>query len=475
MTGLHMYNFGLILAGPLRVDRETPALAKYARELTFVAVCDEPKKRSPRVKALGSLTSRLHSLFHPSQKRKVREFRHQVEKAKTLITSLDQLTSLTIVWFSDPGPYSPFYQSHIVDNLTRTLAAGWSTFGSTISSLSLDITFDVFPILFPQGLDAFRLPQLEVLKLSIQEHQRANDLSIIHSLVAPFIRRHADTLKRLGILSWFSTNHKAFYTSIGHLPHLRELQLKENINDRNAHAQSLREFLLLHTSTLEVLDWTLMTETGWPTAELPEDNYTQAPFDVHLPKLKVLRLYFLGVWMNLLKDFRDLVRYIGQHTQTLTSLSLVGRVLSISEFHTLINSIGTPQLQTLKLSLSYLTSLVFTALSTRLPNLETLSLEYERLYADITRLPPWNPPFMISEDAFVLLRIRDQFIGEVQGLPLEEWRLKTLSLSWQIFYSGSWVGPMDFVNKAILKCIPSVQYINGKYREDFLGPESEAE
>lgn len=308
---MHIKRFGLsCVVGLLSLARKTPSLANHVRELSFVAVCDETKEYSPRVKALGKFASGLHTLLHPFQRLKIRGFHRQVKRAKTIVASLDQLTNLEIVWHSRADPYTPFYQAQIIDSLTSILATGWPSFSSTIHTLSLSVTLDVFPTLFPQELSTFQLPRLEVLLLDIQEYRRMEGSSFIHSLVAPFIRRHAGTLRSLGISSWFSTDHIAFYTSIGHLPLLRVLELGENVHDRNAHAHALRQFLLLHVDTLEALKWTLLTSSYWPPEVLPQGVYTQAPFDVHLPKLRELRLYFVGMWMYMLDGFQDLVEYI---------------------------------------------------------------------------------------------------------------------------------------------------------------------
>lgn len=82
--------------------------------------------------------------------------------------------------------------------------------------------------------------------------------------------------------------------------------------------------------------------------------------------------------------------------------------------------------------------------------------------------------FAAFDDVSELLRIRDQFIREVQELSsrgyFKDWRLRELHLEYRAYYTGVWVGPRDFVNKAVLRCMPRVQYINGMHREDFLGP-----
>jgi hypothetical protein len=240
--------------------------------------------------------------------------------------------------------------------------ATWPPFGSArITSFFIRMPFDHLEIFFSK---CSVLGTLDHFSVDVAETCASNSHEI--SFLAPFVNRHASTLRRLDIIG--DVNWSKFFGDLTVLPVLQHFTLRTFLEQRcllmlthilHDHAGTIQHFELDDTRW-----WDSGTVIEWMTENLHDDTLLAnlTTLSIEVPR---------GMPMDVM------AAYIGRSAATLTSLRLYGCALSHAKTEQLLNpftAIPERRLSTLLLAVKTLTPNLVALLAETFPGLQSLSL-----------------------------------------------------------------------------------------------------
>jgi hypothetical protein len=211
-----------------------------------------------------------------------------------------------------------------VEYVLRIVAANaWTSFGSSLMSLTVKLSYEgYFSVLTPTLVFA----RLERLSVTLSEVNRTSDhTKLMCDLLIPFINNHHSTLRclRLALIS-YHLNISPCLLGVHRLPHLQQLQFRHIFRDTgHINTSGLRHILEIHSDVLRDLE----LHFELPYSSIPSNEwYTEGFSDVALPRLESLTLW-PGKYLNLGRT----AAYLRRLGDSLTTVILDGNTLSFSE------------------------------------------------------------------------------------------------------------------------------------------------
>jgi hypothetical protein len=290
--------------------------------------------------------------------------------------------------------------------------------------------------------------------------------------LAPFIRKHSNTLKGVSFASTMALDLTSLYDGMGLLLHLEHFEIEQPyLPPTYNHSDALNQLLFRHRDILKSFKWTFVNTSDSKLQSFtlnPQDWFEQPPYHLTLPVLRSLHLSLPGPSSGGL--FEGTLFYCIRHTSTLTHLILTGLTLTLPQFHEFLPLVSSKHLEELDISLDILTSAILTNLSTKFPNLRVLRLRY----TSVARQKSLSQATLVDPTGGGILKIPNvslvktwQFRQDMSSLVLPQWSVTELYLrknadqSWREY-------KRDQVGKLVLKSLPRVAFINDVYREVFL-------
>lgn len=346
-------------------------------------------------------------------------------------------------------------------------------YASSLRNLTLSGSITTWKRVLKHWLD---IEMLESLSVSADMGFRNpnDDTYAIRLELAPFIRRHSKTLKKLAFSSAMVVDLTSLYDGAGLLSRLESFEIEQPyLPPSRTHSDALNQFLIRHRDTLTSFKWTFVAPSDGNTQvfELnPQEWFEQPPYQLTLPSLQHLQFTFPSPSNSAL--FEGTLFYCARHTSTLTRLSLEGLTLTLPQFHELLLLVGSKQLQEFGISLEVLTSAVLINLSSKFPALKMLRL----VYTSVGRQKAISEPSLVDPTGGGILKIPNvsvvrtwHFRQDMTVLVLSTWPVRELYLRRNV--DRSWSDyRADQAGKLVLKSLPGVGFVNGMYREVFLQP-----
>jgi len=262
--------------------------------------------------------------------------------------------------------------------LLPVVRAGWSTFGSNLRTLLVDLSLEGICLAISPSTTFPRLEDLHIVLSSA--YHTTDPSSILTGSIAPFINNHHSTLcsLQLKFLAEPVFSISPFLLRLRHFPHLSTFWLSNEFvsihqSDSSglqyvleSHAHQLTELSLHISQSFDVAQYfAVTTDAEW---------YGQGFLQLGLPNLKTLELR-----MQLFTDINLTSVYLQKIESSLTSLAMYSLNLSYDEITTLC-SVFTRRnhLQKLSLTVDILSLQLLELFATKLSNLEVLCLKYEQ-------------------------------------------------------------------------------------------------
>jgi hypothetical protein len=286
--------------------------------------------------------------------------------------------------------------------------------------------------------------------------------------------RHSKTLRNFSLNSSRDFTWSQLYIALKDFPSLHGLEIVQYplflLQKPVKTNTPLHELLYRHADTLTELKWSLFffpTLLAFdPSQALLEHWSKHVPYDLTLPRLRHLRMD-LGISVYTLSNpsFGGMLSYIARHSKTLTTLDFHS-TLDLTFTYELLERISSPVLRNINLRLFVLTSNILVTMANKLPCLNTLGIYYFRvgrerrsesgsLLSLVSAVDAWT-----SRGDRLSLELQ-QFEEDMESVILTDWPVVTLSVD-----SQPW-RKVDF-EKCVLRSMPCVEFINGKYRADVL-------
>jgi hypothetical protein len=271
-----------------------------------------------------------------------------------------------------------------LEYLLRTVVTtGCATFGSTLRSLTLDLSLEGYHYALTPTVV---FPGLEALDITLSESSHTGDgRTLLRDVLIPFINIHHGTLQSLKLdLSTFDkTDVSSCLLKICHLPHLQKLDYYHGlISSHNINTLGLQHILETHSNGLRELSLGFdfpfpgISSTGW---------YAQECFRVALPHLQSLRLGS-GCWW----DLGLTAAWLQKFEESLTRLVLDRWRFTFHEVETIVNVFRRRGLHSLYLSVHHMTPELVDMLERTLPGLVFLQLRFAGVQAYESGPQRWN-------------------------------------------------------------------------------------
>jgi hypothetical protein len=261
------------------------------------------------------------------------------------------------------------------------MACGCATFGSTLRSLTLRLTYEGYMYSLKPTLV---FPVLEELSIQIawSPNRPINDgANLMRNLLMPFLNNHHSTLQflRLGFASFSPlTNISSHLLGMRHLPHMRKLDIFD-VSSKSDDS-GLRHILEIQSNSLLELSLNFGLDARTSRTEW----YARAIFHVALPHLESLKLgsgCFLDLGLT--------AAYVRRLGESLTIVMLDPDRLSFCEAEIMMNAFaGRATLRTLYLSVTNLSPELLDLLATKLPGLSFLKLTFRGVCVSESHLQP---------------------------------------------------------------------------------------
>ncbi|KAJ3532530.1 hypothetical protein NMY22_g7705 [Coprinellus aureogranulatus] len=284
-------------------------------------------------------------------------------------------------------------------------------------------------------------PLLEVLCLDVSTiYETTVYETILELTIAPFINRHSQSLKKLGLASRDLHPRPTYYYKYGslfryltHIPNLTDLSLRFFLilsDEKSLH--ELTRFVGAHTTTLQHLQLYLYHSAldihppaGDPTlAQLelksiarlhtPETLFAHPLFSQVLSSCRTLKVLHCVVLSedSLQNDPAPFLSWLPslQCARTLTSLSLPYNTLNQADLITLVSSVDLSSLRRMRVKVQAFDMTLFDAFATNLPSLEALTINAYALFctlADGSKVE-WTPASKLLEYSPFLVQVRSR-------------------------------------------------------------------
>jgi hypothetical protein len=261
-------------------------------------------------------------------------------------------------------------------NLLRLLPvvlAGWTAFGATLRSLTLDVTIEgCSHILTPYMV----FPCLEELAIRLSmAYLTTNATKIACDILVPFVNNHHPTLQSFYLSSNNHCDVSPFLHGVCHIPHLRRLALfLPFVSIQHANTSGLQHLLESHSSVLHELTMTFQRPNIYNQPPTAIEWQSWGPLQVALPHLKSL-----DIDLRYFQSLPGIILYLQRFKfNPLTNLVLRNKEFSYAEVVPLMSAVG-GGLKMLSLEVRYLSPQLFDLMAKKLPNLNTLSLLFDQI------------------------------------------------------------------------------------------------
>ncbi|KAJ7455376.1 hypothetical protein B0H11DRAFT_2067855 [Mycena galericulata] len=411
--------------GTIRVETVNSGMDKLLRRLRDPAVASRVRRLVIRP------VINLHPA--PSFWQKVTSWKASPPSIEGVIDALilvfPGLTSLTR-FEVESWDMSPDY------DLQRFFRNAWSAFGPQLKTISMAGRPEVFRQFVASKPRASSCTALSLqFTHELDTTAGATVVGILVNSVAPFINSLAPQLQSLKLWSWSTLDLSALFLKLGVFPHLHDFHLRAPFNKAFSNPTGLTKLLEDNASGLDTIE--LRLNPAGSAMDPSSEQLLGQWFSSHtshpsvLVNLKTLRMYPT----TLDSGFDALVMYVGRSADTLTTLAVKDRYLSLKEVAALIAPIAhrtaDDGLQSLRINVRVWSAELFDLLALNLPGLKSLSLYVGGSH-----------PHRAATELF--------FTG-MQTHSFKSWKLHDIGV-WQ---GGSEVpsGTM----RLLAKCIPSVR------------------
>ena len=289
--------------------------------------------------------------------------------------NLASLTQLEIECSSSEFSYSTGYIPFL-----GSLSAGWGSFGPNLQILKLKVPLVVIHDILNSNTTTLELPDLQKLSLEVclpcppfANDLPEGDVTRLLTTLLPLINNHSNTLQALTFRPLYANHNLAL--PLRYLSHLPSLDSFSISIDMTTDCSALHNFLSSHSRQLKNLE--LQLNNRFPYLKTPAGYWLQLPcFHVELPGLRNLSVD--GDIFPLPPAVA--VDYILRYNAELTTLQFTAGSFSFAEVNDLINGFAVgSKLRKLHICTNYLSPDLLRFLSTTLPDLQDLTIEYDYL------------------------------------------------------------------------------------------------
>ncbi|TFK33986.1 hypothetical protein BDQ12DRAFT_657405 [Crucibulum laeve] len=336
--------------------------------------------------------------------------------------------------------------------------AGWGAFGHILQRLTLEVPVESMREVLPTALRLDNLEELHV-KLSVAEPE-TDTTDIIRTSLVPFINNHHRNLSSFSVSAIEQLDFTALLGDLVYMPRLTKFSVSQLfVSMDQTDTAGLARFLDMHGRNLRDLNVQFYTKKATP-AKFPEQTewFAQPFYSVVLPRIEALSLGLLDfpAW-----SLHGTTSYISQFRDTLSSLSIKNIKLSYEEVESLITVVApTPnvKMRHLTLVLRHISPQLFNILSLKLPDLEELSLKFDKI------IPREGIPVSSADRA-------PAFCEEIAKHSYSKWKLARLNLG-LISAKEETKGQC---RAALATALSSVQSFNGQTREQYVSEGSHSD
>ncbi|EDR02092.1 uncharacterized protein LACBIDRAFT_332622 [Laccaria bicolor S238N-H82] len=275
----------------------------------------------------------------------------------TIISNLSLVTSLTLdCEISTVHPTLKSYKKSL-----PFIAAGWASFGQNLRFLHLKVPLYAIQ----ETIGSAKLPNLQGLSLDFALWDCAMPGS--QQVIVNFIHNHADSLRFLDISMYRDLFQMLQDVRIPLLDSFKFYQYEQ------IDTVAFQLFLSAHSRTLKTLDLRLHTYNS----DIPHENWFI--IRITLPKLQSLAVKF---WSRSDYHLQGAMDHVVQYSHTLVSLDVTMAPYSYNQIHGLATQFSAQGLlRKLGLTTKTLIPKLLILLSSKLPFLENLTLEFYGLAA----------------------------------------------------------------------------------------------
>ncbi|PPQ95216.1 hypothetical protein CVT26_014907 [Gymnopilus dilepis] len=325
------------------------------------------------------------------------------------------------------------------------LAAGWTTFKDTLTSLFLRVPLEDLTKVLPPANDT--LTSLKMLSFQIPSVPLGTDgMAIVKETLVPFINKHYRTLRALELDVEEQNSMSPLLRDVIHLPLLSSFKLKLwFLRQEQPDIAGLKHFFETHRH-LTALDISVTSSYVYYADPFP--FFSRDCFRVSLPKLQHLVLDLDRFRVDYREGFVPFIRRF----DTLHSLAIVGHMWSFESLRGLIApSGGFLNLRSLKIAVYLFTPLVLTTLEECLPTLESLCIGFNVI-----------GPEGLSD---TLMEGKPQFVNELDQKAFSSWHLRTLDFDRPLHSSPT---VRQKYKAALVRALPNVRWFCGLSREEYV-------
>lgn len=313
----------------------------------------------------------------------------------TIISNLSLVTSLTLdCEISTVHPTLKSYKKSL-----PFIAAGWASFGQNLRFLHLKVPLYAIQ----ETIGSAKLPNLQGLSLDFALWDCAMPGS--QQVIVNFIHNHADSLRFLDISMYRDLFQMLQDVRIPLLDSFKFYQYEQ------IDTVAFQLFLSAHSRTLKTLDLRLHTYNS----DIPHENWFI--IRITLPKLQSLAVKF---WSRSDYHLQGAMDHVVQYSHTLVSLDVTMAPYSYNQIHGLATQFSAQGLlRKLGLTTKTLIPKLLILLSSKLPFLENLTLEFYGLAAQ-------EGPVTVVVGHYAE---EMKFCREMGRVSFHEWKVRNLALS----------------------------------------------
>ncbi|KAJ7227271.1 hypothetical protein GGX14DRAFT_629141 [Mycena pura] len=321
-------------------------------------------------------------------------------------------------------------------NLQRFFRSAWAAFGRQLRTLSVGGRPKTYRQIVASKPE---LVSCTALSLQFAHESEAKASAAVEDImvesVAPFINGLSSHLESLKIWSLLALDLSALFLHLGHFPRLHDFHLLAQFNNAFSNPMGLTGLLEVNSSSLDTV--TLRLNPAGNSMDPSTEQQLAQWLLSHQAHPSVMRnLKTLNMYPTTLSSgFDALVMYLQRSTDSLTSLAVKDRYLSLDEVETLLSPVAhrvaDDGLKSLRLNVRAWSADLFDLLASRLPGLKSLSLYVggSQPHHAATKL----------------------FFAGMENRSFKSWKLYDIGV-WQ---GGSEVLPGTM--RLLADCIPSIQ------------------
>ncbi|KAF9462543.1 hypothetical protein BDZ94DRAFT_1261151 [Collybia nuda] len=370
----------------------------------------------------------------------------EVDRISEVVKKLSNVTEYKLGWDQNRGYHPEFFHAFLCPVLTRM----WDR----LVILSLKVPPEAL-----QSLASISLPRLQELEVTVCTLDlKRKEVDGIFDSFTVFVNNLFPTLRSLCISSVLPSqflDFSRFFNHLGFFPQLDTFRF--SIPFDGAHLSSpvvLSKFLTKHQKTLRHLQLTV-SRCGTYDIPLPPSSKYWIPNILASLGTPGPQLHEIHLALRPLKaDLAPVASLLRQHARTLKSLTLVDRRLTYQEVQFILDAVIDPVSETcslrhLHLRICHLSPPFLDLLSSRLPRLAHLELDFAEVVATAAHV---NSNYPAHSKRAELTSFKKKVWD--RRASYAEWELETLSVS---------QGPSTYLWLAELqglfeKCVPGLQF-----------------